>query len=149
MYTNFFVFKSLLTMPSNVLPLHLNQTFPPIIWVFTEGEGDGMKSRLPFKIFSTLKCHSRKTFHASTVIKKISIFNVSVLRLMPHILLTYFWSYSQCVLHHCVCMISAMIYQSRGPRTNLCKTRLQSRIHLKVPLFIKCVLFLLSFIKFR
>ena len=26
-----FVFKSLLTMPSNVLPLHLKQTFPPII----------------------------------------------------------------------------------------------------------------------
>ena len=25
-----FVFKSLLTMPSNVLPLHLKQTFPPI-----------------------------------------------------------------------------------------------------------------------
>ena len=39
-------------MPSNVLPLHLKQTFPPIIWIFTEG--DGIKSRLPFKIFSTL-----------------------------------------------------------------------------------------------
>ena len=49
-----FVFKSLLTTPSNVLPLHLKQTFPPIIWIFTEGEGDGIKSRLPFKIFSTL-----------------------------------------------------------------------------------------------
>ena len=47
-----FVFKSLLTMPSNVL--HLKQTFPPIIWIFTEGEGDGIESRLPFKIFSTL-----------------------------------------------------------------------------------------------
>ena len=45
-----FVFKSLLTMPSNVLPLHLKQ----IIWIFTEGEGDGIESRLPFKIFSTL-----------------------------------------------------------------------------------------------
>ena len=49
-----FVFKSLLTTPSNVLPLHLKQTFPPIIWIFTEDEGDGIKSRLPFKIFSTL-----------------------------------------------------------------------------------------------
>ena len=49
-----FVFKSLLTTPSNVLPLHLKQTFPPIIWIFTEGEGDGIKSRLPFKNFSTL-----------------------------------------------------------------------------------------------
>ena len=34
--------------------LHLKQTFPPIIWIFTEGEGDGIKSRLHFKIFSTL-----------------------------------------------------------------------------------------------
>ena len=49
-----FVFKSLLTMPSNVLLLHLKQTFPPIIWIFTEGKGDGIISRLPFEIFSTL-----------------------------------------------------------------------------------------------
>ena len=41
-------------MPSNVLPLCLKQTFPPIIWIFTEGEGDEIESRLPFKIFSTL-----------------------------------------------------------------------------------------------
>ena len=41
--------------PSNVLPYYLKQTFPPIIWIFTEGnKGDGIKSRLPFKIFSTL-----------------------------------------------------------------------------------------------
>ena len=46
--------KSLLTTPSNVLSLHLKQTFPPIIWIFSEGEGDGIESRLPFKIFSTL-----------------------------------------------------------------------------------------------
>ena len=38
----------------NVLPLHLKQTFLPIIWIFNEGEGDGIKFRLPFKIFSTL-----------------------------------------------------------------------------------------------
>merc|ERR1711997_600706 len=49
-----FVFKSLLTTPSNILPLHLKQTFPPIISIFTEGEGAGVESRLPFKIFSTL-----------------------------------------------------------------------------------------------
>ena len=36
-------------MPSNVLPLHLKQTFPHIIWIFTEGEGDGIESRLTFK----------------------------------------------------------------------------------------------------
>ena len=41
-------------MPSNVLPLHLKQTVPPIIWIFTEGESDRIESRLPFKIISTL-----------------------------------------------------------------------------------------------
>ena len=41
-------------MPSNVLPLHLKQTFPTTILNFTEGEGDEIKSRLLFKIFSTL-----------------------------------------------------------------------------------------------
>ena len=55
-----FVFKSLLTMPSNVFPLHLKQTFPPITWIFMEGEGDVIDSRLPFKIFSTLRI--RDTF---------------------------------------------------------------------------------------
>ena len=54
MSTNFFVFKSLLTMPSNVLPLRLKQTSPPIILIFIEGEGDGIESKLPFKILSTL-----------------------------------------------------------------------------------------------
>ena len=47
--TTLFVLKSLLTTPSNVLPLHHK-----LIWIFTEGEGDGIESRLPFKIFSTL-----------------------------------------------------------------------------------------------
>ena len=41
-------------MPSNVLPLHLKQTFPPMIWIVTEGEVDGIESRVPIKIFSTL-----------------------------------------------------------------------------------------------
>ena len=41
-------------MPCNVLPLCLKQTFPLIIWIFTDDEGDTIESRLPFKIFSTL-----------------------------------------------------------------------------------------------
>ena len=49
-----FVFKNLLTSPSNVSSLHLKQIFPPITWIFNEGEGDKIESRLPFKIFSTL-----------------------------------------------------------------------------------------------
>ena len=59
-----FVFKSLVTMPSNVLPLHLKQTFPPIIWIFNADEDDGIESRLPFKIFSTLhKYHDKYVLH--------------------------------------------------------------------------------------
>ena len=50
----FFAFKSLLTMPSNVFPLHLKQTLPHIIWIFNEGEGDEIEFWQPFKIFSTL-----------------------------------------------------------------------------------------------
>ena len=47
--------KSLLTIiPSNVLSLCLKRTFPPIIWIFTEGESDMIESRLLFKIFFTL-----------------------------------------------------------------------------------------------
>ena len=46
--------KNLLAMASNILPLHLKQTFPSIIWIFNQGEGDGIEFRLPFKIFSTL-----------------------------------------------------------------------------------------------
>ena len=42
-------------MPSNVLPLHLKQNFLPKIWIFTEGEGDGIESRLSSLISSTLK----------------------------------------------------------------------------------------------
>ena len=40
---------------NNNLSLHLKQSFPPTIWFFIEGEGDGIKSRLPSKIFSTLE----------------------------------------------------------------------------------------------
>ena len=44
----------MLTSLSNVLPLHLKPTFPAIILILTESEGDMIESRLPFKIFSTL-----------------------------------------------------------------------------------------------
>ena len=41
--------------------LHLKQTFPPIIRILSEGEGDEIESRLPFKIFSTLLWYCLKT----------------------------------------------------------------------------------------
>ena len=55
-------------MPRNVLPLHLKQTFPSIIWIFTEGEGDGIESRLPFKIFSTLILILFSIFHYFSIL---------------------------------------------------------------------------------
>ena len=33
------------------MPLHLKQTFLPKIWIFIEGEGEGIKSRLFFDFF--------------------------------------------------------------------------------------------------
>ena len=41
-------------MPCNVMPLYLKQTFPPIIWIFTEGESDGIESGPSSQIFYTL-----------------------------------------------------------------------------------------------
>ena len=69
-------------MPSNALPLHLKQTFLPIIWIFTEG--DGIKSRLPFKKFSTLMVQETRSKRISPSCMwcgngkcKSAIFNIS------------------------------------------------------------------------
>ena len=62
-----FVFKSLLTTPSNFLPLHLKQTFLPLIWIFTEVEGDVIESRQPFKIFFTLSPNPMRKNHKKTI----------------------------------------------------------------------------------
>ena len=48
----------MLTTSSKFLPLHLKQTFPLIIWIFTEGEGDGIENTVPFKISFTLALHT-------------------------------------------------------------------------------------------
>ena len=57
MSTNF-LYSKVCWQCSKNLPLNLKHTFPPIIWIFTVGEGDGIESRLPFKISSTLKVKS-------------------------------------------------------------------------------------------
>ena len=49
-----FNFKILLTTPSNVLPSHLKQTFPSIIWTFNQSEEDEVEVKLSSEIFSTL-----------------------------------------------------------------------------------------------
>ena len=47
-------------------------TFPPIVWILTEGEGDGMESRLSSQIFSTLlfKTNQRNKFYISSAFPK-------------------------------------------------------------------------------
>ena len=35
-----FEYKKFVDNAQHVLPIHFMQTFPPIIWIFTEGEGD-------------------------------------------------------------------------------------------------------------
>ena len=58
------------------MPLRLKQTFPPIIYIFTEGEGDEIESRLPFKIFSTLLRLDQKNYiilHQTFGIKTLEI----------------------------------------------------------------------------
>ena len=47
--------KTLVSSPSNVLPYYFNQTFPTIIWIFTEGD-------LSSWIFSTLTTHQWCSF---------------------------------------------------------------------------------------
>ena len=77
-------------MSANVLPLHLKQTFPHIIWIFTEGEGDGdgIESRLPFKIFSTLPDVSLMSF-ASSRLNKSKTWSVAIeLRLELSLVMT-------------------------------------------------------------
>ena len=46
--------KKFVDIPSNVLPYYHKWTFLPMIWIFTEGEDDGIESRLSSYIFSTL-----------------------------------------------------------------------------------------------
>ena len=95
-----FVFNSLLTTPSNVLPLHLKQTFPPLIWIFTEGEGDGIKFMLPSKIFSPLQNFLMSKFTIDFVYtgKKLLVLKLnweqfsSCLSKAVEYLVCYFWS---------------------------------------------------------
>ena len=106
--------KSLLTMPTNVLPLCLKQTFPPIIWIFTEG--DEMESRLPFKIFSTLTFHENifcETYFASDFtylvgIKAANDAEMTIFTLMKRLLIIltfwfiFFVSVHNVSLHFCI-----------------------------------------------
>ena len=72
-----------MTTPSNVLPLHLKQTFLPIIWIFSEGEGDGIESRLPFKISSTLPNMAYFAQNSNSAIDNWNIIAVQVERGFP------------------------------------------------------------------
>ena len=43
-----FCFQNFFDITHQCLPYYLKQTFLPIIWIFTESEGDGIESRLSF-----------------------------------------------------------------------------------------------------
>ena len=45
---------------------------PPIIWIFTEGKGDGIESRLSSKVFSTLPIHTYVKFFEISKFRKLS-----------------------------------------------------------------------------
>ena len=55
MSTNFLYSKVCWQCPAMFCLYTSKKTFPTIIWIFTEGEDDGIEFRLPFKIFSTLQ----------------------------------------------------------------------------------------------
>ena len=78
--------KKMLTTPSNYLPLHLKQTFPPMIWIYTEDEGDGIKSKLPFRIFSTLSKIPKLILHNRGHANLGAINDVSAVDLPDHLL---------------------------------------------------------------
>ena len=53
---------------------------PPIIWNFTEGEGDGIEFKLPFKIFSTLILSTNNVdYYIYTRIYYIQVFRCTAL----------------------------------------------------------------------
>ena len=58
--------------------LHRMQTFLPIIWIFSKGEGDRIESRLPFfkKIYFIASCEFAKKFQRSLIaFPKLQKFN--------------------------------------------------------------------------
>ena len=46
--------------------------FPPIIWIFMKGKGDGIKSKQPSKVFSTLLNKSAENTSSPQLISLIS-----------------------------------------------------------------------------
>ena len=63
--------------------LHLKQTFLPIVWIFTEVEGDRIESRLPIKIFSTLSNVAYFAQKSNSAIDNWNVIAVQVERGFP------------------------------------------------------------------
>ena len=47
-YQQTFCFQKFVDNTQQCFTLHLKQTFPHIIWIFTEGEGDGIQIQATF-----------------------------------------------------------------------------------------------------
>ena len=89
----------------------IRQTFPPIIWILTKCEGDGIKSRLSFKIVSTLLAISEVILllllHLllSNLMKILNFRNL-FLKLLNYKLICYFLKCHEFALSLCsVCFI--------------------------------------------
>ena len=92
------------------------QTFLSIIWIFTEGEGDGIESRLPFNIFSALTFLDNvfcETYFASEFtylvgIKAANDAEMTIFTLMKRLLIIltfwfiFFVSVHNVSLHFCI-----------------------------------------------
>ena len=55
-----FLFQKLVDKTQQSLPYHLKQTFPPIIWIFAEGEGDRIKSSLSVYLLYSFDVSSKE-----------------------------------------------------------------------------------------
>ena len=105
--------KSLLTTPSNVLPLHLKQTFPRIIWILNECECDGIESRIPFKMFSTLLtiiCIAIAKFAR----KWIPILKLNTSLKSCTIRLVETWSWNDCLVVYCKKRVEKFLKLRKG-----------------------------------
>ena len=94
------------------LPLHLKQTFPPMIWILNEGEGDGIESRLPFKIFSTLLtiiCIAVAKFAR----KRIPILKLNTSLKSCTIRLVETWSWDDCFVVYCKTNCRKVFFQNQ------------------------------------
>ena len=90
--------------------LHLKQNFQPIIWIFNEVEGDGIESRLPVRIFSSLHIfHFISNFISFEIFRNGAIW-LAIKRKLKHIFLIFLRSYFACTFNFILNLITFFRY---------------------------------------